>query len=85
MLSQATTDIIDLLSEEGEEPNTLQRVMLEFLKRELPNMLEVEVYHGDSGDYYSSDQKVKVKLKLCGELFSEDYFTYTPGERKSGW
>jgi hypothetical protein len=43
MLSKAAADIVGLLEEKGEEHNTLQRVLLEFLKDELPHLLEVRV------------------------------------------
>lgn len=87
MLSKSTTGIINLLEQDNGEHNTLQRVMLEFLKRELlkGDLLSVSVETSSAGDYYSNDQKVTVKLKLGKEVISEDYFTYTPGERPSNY
>lgn len=77
MISKSTADIINLLEEQGEEHNTLQRVLLEFLKEELPHMLSVSVDTENAGFYEAEGKRVKVALKLGEEVISSDYF-YVP-------
>jgi hypothetical protein len=59
--------------------------MKEALRELLKEELSIFVQESSAGDYYSNDRKVTVTLKLGREVISEDYFTFTPGERPSSY
>jgi hypothetical protein len=70
MISEATADILNLIEEKGEEHNTLQRVLMEFLKEELAHLLEISVERTYESYYDAS--RITVKLKLDDEVISSD-------------